>query len=190
MGKSIGKLILVFVLACLLVSGCGKKKSVGKLHPTGQLLKDFTMEVFGDTFKLTITGIAAEKKSSESQASVSGPTLEIKSKNFIVEIKTGPKGTGEVFLDPETQGITRIIIQNNVNISQKNPETGQINFSANCDKLTYLEKEEIVIMEGSPKVQQGENIYRADRIIYSFRENRLRFEGNVQVNFRKGISGN
>lgn len=190
MGKSTGKLILISVLIFSLLSGCGRKKIVDEVQQTGKILKNFTMEIFGESFSLTITGFAAEKKDSESQASISKPAIEIKSKNFVIEIKTGTKGSGEVFLDAETQNVNKIIIQNGVNILQKNPVTGQINFAATCDKLTYVEKEDTVIMEGSPKVQQGENLYAADRIVYSFKENRLRFEGNVQVNFKKGFSGN
>ncbi len=128
MGKSTGRFVLILGLICLLISGCVRKKTSEEVQHPGQVLKNFTMEVFGDSFKLTLTGFAAEKKASESQASVSKPGIEIKGKNFILEIKTGAKGKGEVFLDPDTQDIKKIVIQNGVNIIQKNPETGQINF--------------------------------------------------------------
>jgi len=117
------------------------------------------------------------------------PAIEIKSKNFILEIRTGSKGTGELFLDPSTQAVMKIVIQNNVMITQKNPENSQTNFSATCEKLTYIEKDDTVVMEGSPQVIQGSNLYSADRITYTFKENKLRFEGNVQVRFKKETAG-
>ncbi|MCM8764525.1 MAG: LptA/OstA family protein, partial [Candidatus Omnitrophica bacterium] len=110
---------------------------------------------------------------------------EIKSRNFIVEIKTGDTGAGEIFLDPETQDIKKIVIQNHVSIIQRISETNQINFSAICERLTYLEKEGTIIMDGSPVVTQGTNQYGADRITYSFKENKLKFDGNVKVRFNK-----
>lgn len=189
MGKSAGKFVLITLLVCSLISGCGRKRNTEEIQQPGQMMKNFKMEFFGDSFNFTLSGMAAEKKGSETRASVSSPSVEIKSKDFILEVKTGIKGTGEVFLEPETQKIEKIVIRNGVNIVQKNTETNQINFSATCETLTYLEKENILVMEGSPKVQQGENQYSADRIVYSYKENRLRFEGNVQVNFKKGASG-
>ncbi|MCX7705578.1 MAG: hypothetical protein N2115_04890 [bacterium] len=190
MGKNTATFVLILILVFSVISGCGRKRTTEEVQQTGQVLKNFSMEFFGDSFSFTLTGLAAEKKTSESQASVSRPGIEIKGKNFVIEIKTGAKGIAEIFLVPETQNISRIVMQNNINIVQRNLETGQINFSASCEKLTYLEKEDTIIMEGSPKVQQGENFYSADRIIYSFKENRLKFEGNVQVSFKKGMVNN
>ncbi|MCM8805761.1 MAG: LptA/OstA family protein [Candidatus Omnitrophica bacterium] len=191
MGKIYGKLFVIFVIVCfiLMMQGCGRKKTTAEIQQITQELKNFKMEFFDNSFRTTLTGIAAEKNPSNSQASVSRPSIEIKSKNFIMEIKTGAKGTGEVFLDPSTQAVIKIVIQGGVTIVQKNPETSQVNFSASCEKLTYMEKEDIVVMEGSPQVIQGQNQYSANRITYNMKENKLNFEGNVQVRFKRESSG-
>ncbi len=184
MAKSAGKVITILMVFLIMMSGCTRKKPSLETQESGQILKNFTLEFFDNSFKITLVGLAAEKKQ-DSHTAVSQPAIEIKSKNFILDIKTGSKGTGELFLDPSTQAITKIVIQNDIMIIQKNPENSQINFSATCEKLTYIEKDDTVIMEGSPQVNQGANFYSADRIIYTFKENKLRFEGNVQVRFKK-----
>jgi len=186
MEKNIGRLFTVLVLVCFLSSGCSRKKTTMESTGAGQTIKDFSIEFFGDSFKANLKGEAAEKKSSDSDASVAKPSLEINSKNFVVQINTGPKGSGEVFLDSSTQNIEKIVIKNNITVVQKNPETSQVNFTAKCDQLTYIEKDETVIMEGSPELVQGLNKYKADKIVYNLNENRLKFEGNVQIFFKKG----
>ncbi|MCM8788894.1 MAG: LptA/OstA family protein [Candidatus Omnitrophica bacterium] len=185
MGKNSGKIITITLIIFMVMSGCGRKKSTEEVRETGQVLRNFTMQFFDTSFSITLTGLAAEKNSANTQASVSKPAIEIRSKNFIVEIKTGTRGTGEVFLDPETQDVIKIVIQNNVSIIQRIPETNQVNFSASCERLTYLEKEDTIIMDGSPIVTQGTSHYSADRITYSFKENKLKFDGNVKVLFNK-----
>lgn len=189
MEKNTKRIFTVIMIVCLIFSGCGRKKTVEQVQDTRQILKNFTIEFFDSTFKGTLKGLAAEKNTDNSRATVSKPSIEIKSKNYIIEIKTGSTGTGELFLEPETQNVKKIVIQNKVSIVQKNPETSQINFSAGCEHLTYLEAEDTIIMEGSPWVMQGSNKYSADRISYSFKENKLRFEGNVQAHFKKIGSG-
>ncbi len=190
MGRVSDKIIGITIILFLLISGCGRKKTAQKIEKPEQTLKNFTMEFFDSSFKVTLTGEAAEKNPAGTQAQVSKPAIEIKSKNFNIEIKTAAKGSGELFLDPDTQSVTKIVIQNNVSIVQRNPETNQVNFSAGCERLTYLEKEDTIIMDGSPWVIQGTNHYNADRIIYSFKENKLRFEGNVQIRFKRAGSNN
>ncbi|MCM8824568.1 MAG: LptA/OstA family protein [Candidatus Omnitrophica bacterium] len=185
MGRNTRKIIAIAAIIIIGLSGCGKKKTTEKMRETGQVLKNFTMRFFDSSLSITLTGLAAEKNSDGTQATVSKPAVEIKSKNFIVEIKTGARGTGEVFLDPETQDVVKIVIQNGVSIIQKIPETNQINFSANSERLIYLAKEDTLIMDGMPVVTQGTNQYSADRITYSFKENKLKFDGNVKVHFKK-----
>lgn len=189
MGKNTEKIFVVLVLICFLIFGCGRKKTEIESADTGQSLKYFSMEFFGDSFKANLKGEAAEKKSSGSNASVTKPSLEVNSKNFVLQIKTGSKGTGDVILDPSTQNIIRIVLKGSITIDQKNPEGTQTNFTANCGLLTYIEKEETVIMEESPELIQGSNRYRADKIIYNLGENRLRFDGNVQIFFKKETAG-
>ncbi|HPP66823.1 MAG TPA: LptA/OstA family protein [bacterium] len=190
MGENLKKLFTVLMLVCLVGSGCGRKKTTIESQDTGQSMKNFSMEFFGDSFKANLKGEAAEKQSSNNQASVTKPSLEIKSKNFIVEIKTGSKGTGDVFLDSETQNVIRVVITNDITIIQKNPDSLQVNFSATCGRLTYFEKEQIVMMEESPVLKQGVNEYKADKIVYNLNENRLRFEGNVRIFFKKEAADN
>ncbi len=189
MGKNIGKLLAFLALACFLMSGCGRRKTEIESGDGSQSLKNFSMEFFGDSFKASLKGEAAEKKPSDMNASVARPSFEISSKSFILQIKTGSNGTGEVFLDPATQNITKIVIKNSITIVQKNPDSSQTNFTASCGRLTYIEKEETVIMEETPELMQGSNRYRADRITYNLNENRLRFEGNVQISFKKEATG-
>jgi len=188
MAKSAGKIVGILAVVLLMISGCTRKKPTLETQETGQILKNFKLEFFDSSFKITLEGLAAEKKQ-DSHTAVSQPAIEIKSKNFILEIRTGSKGTGELFLDPSTQAVMKIVIQNNVMITQKNPENSQTNFSATCEKLTYIEKDDTVVMEGFPQVIQGPNLYSADRITYTFKENKLRFEGNVQVRFKKETAG-
>lgn len=189
MGKNTKKILAITMIVCLILSGCGRKKSTQQVQHTSQILKNFTIEFFDNTLKITLMGFAAEKDTTNSRATISKPSIEIKGKNYIIEIKTGSTGTGELFLDPETQNVKKIVIQNKVSIVQKNPETSQINFSAGCERLIYHEAEDTIILEGSPWVIQGTNKYSADHITYSFKENKLRFEGNVQVYFKKLGSG-
>ncbi|MGC8805226.1 MAG: hypothetical protein ACP5QD_04755, partial [Candidatus Ratteibacteria bacterium] len=105
MAKSAGKVITILAIFLLTMSGCARKKPSLETQESGQILKNFTLEFFDSSFKITLMGLAAEKKQ-DSHTSVSQPAIEIKNKNFILDIKTGSKGTGELFLDPSTQAIT------------------------------------------------------------------------------------
>ncbi len=168
-----------------LASSCGKKKNTTEIEQPDRFLRNFSMEFKEGTFTVVLKGEAAEKNSASTQTTVTRPQFDIKGRNFIIEVKTDSRSTGELFLEPETQAVSRIVIQKGVNIIQRNPSTGQINFSAGCEKLTYTSAQDTIVMEGSPWINQGANQYRAEKIVYYLKENRLRFEGNVQIFFKR-----
>jgi lipopolysaccharide assembly outer membrane protein LptD (OstA) len=186
MEKTPERVLLIFICCFLVVSGCARKPSGQQLQQqSSQEMRNFRTEFIGEALKVVLVGESAEKDRNASKASVTKPGLDIATENFRLELTTDAHGTGEVFLNEKTQNVEKVVIEGNITIVQKNPKNLQTNFLATCRKATYFREKQIMVFEGEPEIRQGANRYRADRINYSFSDNRLTFEGNVRVSFEK-----
>ncbi|MDD5772895.1 MAG: LptA/OstA family protein [bacterium] len=51
---------------------------------------------------------------------------------------------------------------------------------AYCDEAIYYEKEDKVVMTGSPRIEQKDNVFNGEKMIFFLNDNRLIIEGKVE----------
>ena len=179
MGRHLKKVFcILFVM--FITYGCSSKKEnpQGKTDQTN--IKEFTFRQFAEKMSFTLTGESAEI-SEKNNTSVKKPSLSLKTATENIEITTGKEGKGEFDFVPETRKINKIVFTGNVKILYKESSTGKITMQGTCKKLTYLEADRMLIMEGSPFLESGSNKFSGDIIYYNFDDNTLKIEGSVNV---------
>jgi lipopolysaccharide export system protein LptA len=142
-------------------------------------IRQFTFRQFAEKTSFILTGESAEIGSNDT--SVKNPSLSLKTATEMIEITTGKEGKGQFDFIPETKSVNKILFTGNIKILYKNLETGKITMEGHCKKLTYLDSEKMLVMEGSPVLKSGSNIFSGDIIYYNFKDNTLKIEGSVNV---------
>lgn len=170
----INALIFIMVFLC----SCEKKNTENPAVEKSQF-KNFSLTQFSEKTHLVLTGEAAELK--ESDIKVKQPSFKISGKDEVIEIKTGKNGNAEIQINPETKQIQKVIFTGQVHIIQIDKKSNDILMEAECGKLTYSDKEKILIMEDSPIIKREKNTFSGEKIYYYLEKNTLQIKGNVNV---------
>ncbi|MCD6221426.1 LPS export ABC transporter periplasmic protein LptC [bacterium] len=181
MGKNKRKILLngLIILSFMLLIGCNKKEVRNNEIKSGNLIKKFSLKQFSNKINLFIDGEAGEIQSENIK--VKKPSLLIDRKIEVIEIKTGKEGKAEIEINPENKQIESVIFTGNVKIIQKDKRTKEIIMEAECGKLTYSNKKKEMIMENSPVIRRGKNVFSGEKIYYYLEKNTLQIKGNVNV---------
>ncbi len=191
MGKNPGKIfilvtgiitLIVFVsLFCFFFFRSFEMK--GERSAEGELeqVTHFSLKQFAqDKTSFTIQGETAEVFSTGG-TSISTPELSLNTATENIEIKTGKEGKGEINIIPDKKKVQTIVITGNVRIIYKDIKTEAVTMEGRCSKLTYNDKEKVLIMEGSPVVIRGRSHFKSDIIYYRLDRNILELKGNVNA---------
>ena len=96
---------------------------------------------------------------------------------------TAPSGTPEGQAGLSSGDIEKIIAEKNVRIKREGR-------SGECQKATYTVANDLLVMEGSPKLFEGENSITGEKILFYLKENRSEVIGApdkpVRVTFTSG----
>jgi lipopolysaccharide assembly outer membrane protein LptD (OstA) len=179
MGKYIKKLLFLLIII-FLSYGCSDKKEAPQNEISQKSLEKFTFRQFADKTAFTLTGESAEV-SEKNDTFIKSPSLSLTTSVEIIEITTGKEGKGEFNFLPDTKKINKVLFTGNVKIFYKELSTGKTNMQGNCKKLTYLESNKMLIMEGDPTLESGKNKFSGDIIYYNLNDNTLKIEGSVNV---------
>jgi len=180
MGKGKEKIFIfaLTIICALLFCNCNKKEEkterISKIE-----LKKFTLKQFSDNFNLTVIGECAEVK--EENIKIKNPSFLINNETEYIEIKTGKDGNAEIKIDQNNKAIQYLIFTGDIKITQKDKKSGEIIMEAECGKLTYNDKDKELLMEISPVIKKGENIFSGEKIYYFLEKNTLQIKGNVNV---------
>ena len=181
MGKNKRKILLyvLIITSFVFLIGCSQKEVKNDEIKPSNLIKKFSLKQFSNKINLFIEGEAAEIKSEN--VKVKKPSLLIDRKTEVIEIKTGKRGKAEIEINPESKQIENVIFTGNVKIIQKDKRTEKIIMEAECGKLTYSDKKKEMVMENSPVIRRGKNIFSGEKIYYFLEKNTLQIKGNVNV---------
>jgi lipopolysaccharide export system protein LptA len=168
----LGSLIIIF-----LFGGCGKKKE--NVVSNEEKLTEFSLKQFSNNYSLTLNGESAEISENKS-TNISSPSLSLKTKSEMIEIKTDKEGKGEIKIEPETKKIKEIIISGKVLIVYKDLNE-KITMEITCGKVTYMEEKKEMIFEEKPVIKRGKNLFSGEKIIYNIENNTVEIKGNVNV---------
>ncbi len=72
--------------------------------------------------------------------------------------------------DPESKGVKTVVATGNVKIVQQNRR-------ATCQRISFQQDENKVILEGDVVIREGDNVIRGERVIYYINEERSVVEG-------------
>jgi len=172
-----GKFILFVSLIIILFTGCGKKKE--NVVSNEEKLTKFSLKQFSNNYSLTLKGESAEI-SENKNTKISSPSLSLKTKTEIIEIKTDKEGKGEIKVEPETKKIKEIIISGKVLIVYKDLNE-KITMEITCGKVSYIEERKEMIFEEKPVIKRGKNLFSGEKIIYNIENNTIEIKGNVNV---------
>jgi len=176
----------VCLIIITLLIGCERKKK--DISYNGEKLSEFLFKQFSNDYLLTLKGESAEI-SENKNTNISSPSLSLKTKNEIIEIKTDKEGKGEIKVEPETKKIKEIIISGKVLVIYKDLNEN-ITMEITCGKLTYKEEKRQMLFEEKPIVKRGKNIFSGEIIIYNIENNIIEIRGNVNVEIHtEGKSG-
>lgn len=181
MGKNKRKILFYaqIIIFSIFLIGCSQKEVKNNEINSGNLIKKFSLKQFSNKINLFIDGEAAEIKSENIK--VKKPSLLIDRKTEVIEIKTGKEGKAEIKVNPENKQIEKVIFTGNIKIVQKDKRTEKIIMEAECGKLTYNDKKKEMLMENSPVIRRGKNIFSGEKIYYFLEKNTLQIKGNVNV---------
>lgn len=174
-----GKKIILLLFPLLLIYGC-KGKNEESLSKNEEKLTEFSLKQFSKDYSLTLKGESAEISETQ-DTNISSPTLSLKTKTEIIEIKTEKEGKGEIKVEPQTKKIKEIVISGNVKILYKDLKTEEIVMEIECGKATYSDEKREMIFEIQPLIKRGKNKFSGDRIIYNLENNTIEIKGNVNV---------
>jgi len=181
MGYGIKKIFAYGIaILILLFSSCSKKEEEKKTD-LKEKISSFSLKQFSDKFTLTLKGETAEIIEEQEKTTITSPTLSLKTPEEIIEITTGKEGKAEIKMNPEERKIERIVMTGDIRIVNKNRKTGEIIMEATCGKLTYDNKNQIMIMEISPEIKRGKNSFSGEKIFYRLKDNTLEIRGKVNV---------
>lgn len=82
--------------------------------------------------------------------------------------------TMRVFFTPDGKDINEIHCKGNVKIYQEDR-------NSRSDEAVFYAAEQKLILTGNPEIQQGEDLYRADKITIFTAQNRVLFEPSAQL---------
>ncbi|RKY32613.1 MAG: hypothetical protein DRP67_00570 [Candidatus Omnitrophota bacterium] len=180
MGKNF-KVILskscIIILTILFITGCYKKEE--NIEESGEKISSFSIQSLGEKVKFSLVGESAEVK--EKKGEIKKPEISLEFENQIIEIKTGPEGKAEIKISSENQKVEKAVLTGNIKITQKNIKTKEITLEAYCKKLTYIEKDGVLIMEGKPVLKRGKSKFCGEKIFYYWKGNKLEIKGEVNV---------
>jgi len=174
------KKVFCLLIMIFLTYGCSSGKVDEEEAKYEESIKGFTLRQFAEKTSFVLTGESAET-SGESGTSVKNPSLSLKTPHDTIEIKTGKDGKGNFVFLAETRRINKVEFTGEIKILYREISTGKITMEGTCKKLTYIEKDKMLIMEGSPVLKSDKNIFSGDTIYYNLGENTLEIEGNVNV---------
>ncbi|MCK9266047.1 hypothetical protein M0P98_04080 [bacterium] len=172
--------ILCLLIGLIFTYGCSPKPEQPVVTKEEEKIEEFTFRQFADKMSFVLTGESAEIARNDG-TSVNKPLLSLTTSSELIEISTGKEGKGQFDVSPETKKINKVVFTGNVKINYKELSTGKVNMKGTCKKLTYLETEKMIIMEDNPVLESGSNKFSGDIIYYSFVDNNLKIDGNVNV---------
>jgi len=171
------KLIFWGLIFIFLFISCEKKKE-NSIYEKEKLTK-FSLKQFSNNYSLILKGESAEI-SENKNTNISSPSLSLKTKNEIIEIKTDKEGKGEIKVEPETKKIKEIIITGKVLIIYKDLNE-KTTMEIKCGKVIYKEEKKEMVFEEKPIIIRGKNSFSGDKIIYNIENNLIEIKGNVNV---------
>lgn len=186
MGKNYSELFARFtagtiVIVLLGTFGCQKKDNSATSDQPREQLKNFSFQRFSEKIDVGITGASAEVSSDRDTATIKEPVISLKSEDSSIEITTGSEGRAEIRLMPKNQGLQEAILEGQVRIVQKEIKTGQIAMEARCGKLTYQDKQKLLVMEQEPIIRRQQDSFSGEKILYYWLENKIEIKGKVNV---------
>ncbi len=172
------KISLVSLFIVLIFYGCNRKKNE-EISEKEKFTK-FSFKQFSKNYSFTLEGETAETDK-ESNTQIISPSLSLKTKTEIIEIKTDKKGKGEIKFEPETKKIKEIIISGNILILYKELSTQNLLMEITCGKLTYIDEKKEMIFEEKPVIKRDKNKFSGELIIYYIESNKVEIKGNVNA---------
>ncbi|MCM8804415.1 MAG: LPS export ABC transporter periplasmic protein LptC [Candidatus Omnitrophica bacterium] len=168
----------ILILILFTFTNCKTKKE--SIISNEEKFNEFSFRQFSKNYSFTIKGETAEiNKNKDTQ--ISSPSLSLKTKSEIIEIKTGKSGKGEIKIEQETRKIKEIIISGDVLILYKDLNQGNITMEITCGRATYIDDRKEMIFEEKPVIKRGKNKFSGEKIIYNIENNTIEIKGNVNV---------
>jgi len=180
MGRNLKKILFILTIV-FLAYGCSPKKDEPREESVQENVGKFTLRQFAEKTSFVLSGESAEISQSGKSPSVKSPSLSLKTSSEMIEITTGKTGKGQFDLLPETKKVSRIVFTGSVKIVYREISTGKTTMQGSCSKLTYIEADKMLVMEGSPVLERGSSRFSGDVIRYNFSDNTLNIEGSVNV---------
>lgn len=170
--------LCILILTLLTFNSCKTKKE--PMITNEEKFNEFSFKQFSKEYSFTLKGESAEVDNGKN-AQISSPSLSLKTKSEIIEIKTDKLGKGEIKIEQETRKIKEIIISGNVLILYKDLSEGNVTMEIICGKATYLDDRKEMIFEEKPVIKRGKNKFSGEKIIYNIENNTIEIKGNVNV---------
>jgi len=162
--------------------GCQRgKKEVPESKLSSQELEHFSLRQFSDRVSLEVTGETAEMTADQKTAIVQQPGFSLKSADSLIEVRTGGEGRAEIRFSPQRQQMEAAILEGKITVTQKALQDKKVLMEATCQKLTYEDREKVLLMEGNPVITRDHNSFSGEKIYYYWTENRIEIKGNVKV---------
>lgn len=181
MGRNIEK-ILVLVTVVFLTYGCSRRtENEQPADEPGEEITRFSLKQFADDkTNFVLKGETAEI-SAKTGTTIATPELSLETATEAIEITTGKEGKGEIRLIPDEKKVQNVVITGNVRIIYKDIKTGAVTMEGRCGKLTYSDREKMIIMEDSPVITRNKSHFKGDVINYRIDKNTLELKGNVNA---------
>jgi len=173
---------IITISVLFLLTGCQREKtSESDSNTPSQKVEHFSWKQFSPQLRVELSGESAELTPDQKVATLSQPTLSLKTQDSVIEIRTGKEGSAEIKINPRLQQMEAAILEGNIHIVQKDITGKKVLLEATCQKLTYQDGTKLLIMEGNPVVTREKNTFSGEKIFYYWTENRIEIKGNVKV---------
>ncbi len=153
--KGIGLLLILFFLAFLPASGKAEEKRTGPVKGLGFTASRSPIEIISDT---------VEGDQKQNRVTFKGNVVAKQ------EEATLYANTVVVIYDSEMKKMKEIVASGSVRIVH-------LDRRATCQKATFYQIENKIVLEGEAVIREGENVVRGERVIYLIDEERSYVEG-------------
>lgn len=154
-GKGIGMLAVIFFFTFLQVSGFGQEKKGGSARGFGFITTRTPIEITSET-------VEGEQK--QNRVIFKGNVVAKQ------EETTLHANMLVIHYDTDMKKLKEIVATGNVRISQ-------LDRRATCQKATFFQNENKIVLEGEAVVREGDNVLRGERVVYLIDEEKSYVEG-------------
>jgi len=154
-GKGMGLLVIFFFFTFLQISGEAQEKKGGTARGFGFITARTPIEITSET-------VEGEQK--QNRIIFKGNVVAKQ------EETTLHANMLVIHYDTDMKKLKEIVATGNVRISQ-------LDRKATCQKVTFFQNENKIVLEGEAVVREGDNVLRGERMIYLIDEERSFIEG-------------